>query len=333
MPRLTPSRGIALREVLVIAGFAIFFLLLLVMWLGQTRGDSHRLNCERRQQQTAAALMQYEALFDQYPGYKNLLAEDADGTRQPTGWAFALLPFLAGEAPELETTSRGEFRQMAEDPDMTRDYLSIFEQHGPEGVESLRGTKPQRRILEFICPEDPAMREGAAENASSWVVNTGLPDVKADEFPADWTANGMFENQFDAGAALPPRINAAWIADRDGLSSTLMLTENVDAGEWTAFEEPLVGFVWVANVNEDGYPTRGDGLLAINERRGEGDGTIAFARPSSFHAGGVNVVFASGKTQFLSEQIDYLVFTRLMTSDGASAQLPGSDAPVPEAYR
>ncbi len=46
------------------------------------------------------------------------------------------------------------------------------------------------------------------------------------------------------------------------------------------------------------------------------------ARPSSFHQGGVNAGFASGKTVFLAETIDYLVYQQLMTPDAAQSEMP-----------
>ena len=323
----------ALREVILIVGMAAILLMLLLLWLGRTQGDSSRIICERRQQQTAAAMMQYEVLHGHYPGYKNLQSENADGERQPTGWVFGLLPFLDSQTREWEEMTASELRELAQDSQAERPYEGLFEDHGPTGEATTRGTPVQQRILELICPDDPVKRDPATENPLCWVVNTGLPDAaEYGEFPADWTANGMFENQFDPGAALPPRLTADWLSNHDGLATTLMLTENADAGAWTDFEEAQVDFVWVAEL-ENGFPSRGGRLLAINEQVGAGDGQLRFARPASYHVGGVNAVYASGRTQFLSADIDYLVFTQLLTSDGENARLPGSETPVPQVYR
>jgi hypothetical protein len=233
--------------------------------------------------------------------------------------------------------SAAELRSLADDPQSPRRYATMFEEYGPAGPDSTRGTTPQQRIIELQCPADPAYQPGEdgglTEDRMSWVVNTGMPDAaNFGELPADWTANGMFENQFDAGAADEPPLNAQRLRDADGLAGTLMLSENVDAGMWTDDAEPLVGFAWLANL-VDGQPGPGSRLLRINELRGSGDGSPRFARPSAYHVGGVNVVYASGRTQFLSEEIDWLVFTQLMSSDGENAKLPGAESPVPEVYR
>ena len=45
------------------------------------------------------------------------------------------------------------------------------------------------------------------------------------------------------------------------------------------------------------------------------------ARPSSFHPGGANVAFCGGETMFLRDDIDYVVYEQLMTSDGKHSDM------------
>lgn len=45
-------------------------------------------------------------------------------------------------------------------------------------------------------------------------------------------------------------------------------------------------------------------------------------RPSSFHPGGSNVVYADGRTGFLNETVDYVVYQQLMTGDSAKSLMP-----------
>jgi hypothetical protein len=329
-------RGIALREVLVIGALALMLLMMLVMWVGGRRGASRRDLCEFRQQQSAAALLQFEAMQGHFPGYRNLQAVADGGERRPSSWVFSVLPYL-GYKPVPGTDLGGDFRAIAEDKAIERPYLPLFKRYGPAGPDDLRGEKPAARILELLCPDDPTRLAPTPENRLSWVVNTGMPDAAVRQTgmsapPADWNANGVFMNQFDDGAAEKPLVSLAWIEAHDGANTTLLLSENVDAGEWTDVGESLLGFVWVAE-EANGQPTRGGKLWGINEHTGEGDGSLKFARPSSFHPGGVNVVYASGQTQFMDQEIDWLVFTRLLTPDGAAAKFPGTSDPVPEAYR
>jgi prepilin-type processing-associated H-X9-DG protein len=50
---------------------------------------------------------------------------------------------------------------------------------------------------------------------------------------------------------------------------------------------------------------------------------LFYARPSSEHGGGVNIVMADGATRFLNDQVDYLAYVRQLTSFGATVKLPG----------
>lgn len=46
------------------------------------------------------------------------------------------------------------------------------------------------------------------------------------------------------------------------------------------------------------------------------------ARPSSAHVGGVGMVFGDGHTQFVNENIDYVVYQLLMTPDSGNSAMP-----------
>jgi hypothetical protein len=329
-------RGLALREVLVIGVFATLLLMLLVMWIGGRRGASRRDHCTFRQQQTAAALLQHEAMHGHFPGYRTLQAIADDGTPRAASWVFPVLPYL-GYRPPPGSLRTANFRALAEDPAIARPYAPLWKRYGPAGPDDMRGEQPSERIVELLCPDDPTRRVASPVNRLSFVVNTGMPDVEEWQTgmsapAADWNANGVFMNQFDDGVAEQPYVSLAWIEAHNGANTTLLLSENVDAGQWTDTDEALVGFVWVAE-ELNSQPSRGSALWGVNERTGDGDGSIKFARPSSFHPGGVNVVYASGETQFMDQNIDWLVFARLMTPDGAAAKFPGSEEPVPEAYR
>ena len=112
-------------------------------------------------------------------------------------------------------------------------------------------------------------------------------------------------------------------------------TENLDARGYLDSEEFDVGFVW----RDESDGRRSDRLLAINQRGGERpDGASSeiayqFARPSSFHVGGVNVVYCDGSTQFLPEDIDYVLFALLMSCDDQDVRTAGSKQPVSTLYR
>lgn len=141
----------------------------------------------------------------------------------------------------------------------------------------------------------------------------------------------------------------------DGSATTLLMSENVDSGLWTDYAEWDVGFVWEPAHNSDipsqpfinygntatVYETDRYGTFVrwINQETGQSVLTEAgtedsgetqngnpyrFARPSSYHPGGVNAVFADGHTYFLSETIDPVVYGQLMSPQGKTARWPTS---------
>ncbi len=115
-------------------------------------------------------------------------------------------------------------------------------------------------------------------------------------------AAGVFANQ----TFTPPQITTIG-SIQDGAATTLMVSENIDATVWTSPAEGCVGFTWKAT------PGTSD---KINANTGTGGTGCGLPRPSSFHAGGALFTFCDGHTIFLSEDIDYLVFQKLMTPRG-----------------
>jgi prepilin-type processing-associated H-X9-DG protein len=53
------------------------------------------------------------------------------------------------------------------------------------------------------------------------------------------------------------------------------------------------------------------------------------SRPSSFHSGGANVAMCGGETMFLRDDIDYVVYEQLMTSDGKHSDMGLGPPAVP----
>ncbi len=97
--------------------------------------------------------------------------------------------------------------------------------------------------------------------------------------------------------------------------------------------DPYLGMVWWAAPATAIPPAAAPNpLWKIN---GTGSPTpgypkkIQFARPSSKHQGGVNVVFCDQHARFVGDTIDYLVYALMMTPAGAGCQPPvGSVNPI-----
>jgi prepilin-type processing-associated H-X9-DG protein len=209
-----------------------------------------------------------------------------------------------------------------------------------------------RPIESLICPADTDATSDTELPALTYIANTGAWDreVPSGNFlfidptarVGDTTDNGIFLNlaEYSRNQSKAPSMRMSKI---QGASTTIMLSENVNkdyepvGGADSAFftwlggvnpspgAQPLfgteqqLGFVWVASAN----PQPGDDVdeqERINRDSTDPldwDPTLPrFARPASNHTGGVNVAFADGHTQFLREDIDYIVYQRLLTSNG-----------------
>ena len=114
----------------------------------------------------------------------------------------------------------------------------------------------------------------------------------------------------------------------DGVSSTLLFAENLDAGRWADTDLLSIGFgIPLAAVDRvpvqigTGDPTQ---ALLLTERFEVGPGRINWSgtqpsrlpRPSSNHPGGVVTTFGDGRSIFVNESIDDRVYAQLLTPSG-----------------
>lgn len=284
-------------ELLVVALIAAIGLTLLVPFVLHQRASGRQLICEDRLRRLAQAVHLHDDNHDALPGYRN-----AEWSAGDVSWVVPLLPYLS-------STDDSQHLQMA--------YDAL--QQAKEGPT---------RLPELLCP---AIGNYPRPAPLAYIANCGMPDVTTEDQPPDWQANGIFFNH-DVPAEQRVSTSLAWISEHDGTKVTMMFSENVDAISWKDPTEASLGFVWAANMTDD-LPTSLPTVWPINHKRGQGDGSIVSARPASEHLGGANIVMASGTTQFLSEAIDYLVFQRMMTPDGAHVKPAGQDAPLPKPWR
>ena len=351
------SRGISLLELLVVIAVIGVLLGLLLPAIQAIRQSGHRTRCINQQRLLGQAVIEYVQHRGHYPGWRNLLASrqveldshTGESTGQllpsprptPASWVVALLPYL--------------------------DRNDLWLAHGDQGpVEPAGGTRGVPLNVYFdllVCPVDTrAMTVGgfASRTACSYVANCGLKDVYqvVGQGIVDSPANGVFHNHFpwNERNGLPATfscvyVRTTYIMAGDGLSSTLLFSENVDAGNWGATDrlETELGMVWWPSVELEGdrpravppWPLYTDLAIAgLNEAVGMIDSFEPdhpdrqyFARPSSQHIGGVVATFCDGGVRFLSDRIDYLIYCLLMTPDGRRAVEAGTGRPVHDLFR
>lgn len=132
------------------------------------------------------------------------------------------------------------------------------------------------------------------------------------------------------------------VSSGDGVSNTLMVSENLQAGVWyepeytvaspttlsTGVNQLGFGIPVLLDANNQpntgyfngtfnaGTTLLGTSFWQINQTPTAAQGTAP--RPSSLHAGGVNVFMCDGSGKFLSENVDQTVYLKLLTSNGVT---------------
>lgn len=210
-------------------------------------------------------------------------------------------------------------------------------------------------IPAFTCPDDPKAEHKPGR--LSYVVNAGFmsrqifhgdPDGRHRPGLLSWDGNDVSDEEADIRVGLATGViwrkspsfqpSLDYVSQGDGTSNTLLLTENLQAGNWydtdtarISFGLPVTtkgvevpfgegaNFESVKKPLNTNFPGSKFGSLDPQDWRINSDHqalTGKRARPSSIHPGGVNVIFCSGSGQFLSDRIDPHVYVKLLTPNG-----------------
>ncbi len=323
---------------LAIVVLAIVGVGLLWPYIFGRRVESRGNMCDFRLTQLGFAMQYAEANANKIPNYRNLwqpvqsIEEQGIQTNRIIGWPLLALPAL-GLEPQLEV----EGYSLQTDT-RTGEYKKLFDSFTTDYSESAQSRLRETYLPQFVCPDNPPaeLDQGKAlpGGYTSFVANGGLPDVARVNTSAvlvDYPANGLFADD--------PRLSgdqAYWeqhtfrsISEKDGLDHTLMLSENVDSGNWIDGKPAGLLFHW-RPVDPLPENVQVPAVLGVNEQRGAGRGKddITFARISSYHPGIVNVVYASGRTDKLHESINPRVLQLLMMSSDQEGVWPGTNIPI-----
>ena len=280
----------------------------------------------------------------------------------PVSWVVTLLPFI--EKPDLYRNWRnGSFLTagpMGPSPNPLVDpvqagYLALVV--CPSNPPAQNYPPPCAYVVNAGQPDVAAMfaSGGMPAMSADWRAN----GVFFNEFQ-DSMASMMQQVPMAASCNMGPQsqMTLDFLGSRDGTSLTLMVSENLDAGSYAdpfaagqpdasmggggmgpdlpyAVLESLQGFVWWGDVDAAGNTTPPYGPSQLGRINSPSDlaanGNPYYpytnARPSSRHPSGVNSLFCDGHSRFLSQDIDYLVYCLLMTSDGPQVQPPGAMMP------
>ena len=356
------SAGFTLVELLVVIAIIGTLVALLLPAVQRARETARQTQCMNNLKQIGLALVAFDTSKQRLPGYAQLVKRANDK------WVRGIVNAddrievenaIDNAAPFLPPNNAWDVSWAAMIlPNMDRQ--DIWDQLvNPNVADSVnppdnQGILEIRPIEAYVCPSDTDAKSNVNLAALSYIANTGAWDRDTGGdflFPpnmGDTTDNGLFQNQaaYVRDNRTPPQMQIGKI--RDGASTTIMVSENDNknyeptaagqpyltwlGGDGVAFgTEQQLGFVWV--VNESPQP----GTDIDDQQRINRDSTSPptwdpqlpeFARPASHHTGGVNVVYADGHTQFLREDIDYIVYQQLLTPNGKKCVDPEQWEPV-----
>ena len=350
-----PRRGFTLIELLVVISIIAVLASLIAPAVQSARRAARKMECSSNMRQVGMAMINFASSNNgSLPALStsiNITNANGSGT-MAIGWPISILPLLDNAAL---------LKNIKNDAFITSGVATI---NGPsDGVDTIDDTG---WIQVFSCPED--IHSYRRPGGLSYVVNSGFWSSSNWGTPETFTSSATSSGFQQVGAiswdgdgnlfsATDVTVHAStgviwrstsnfqstidFVATGDGASTTLLLSENLQAGKWFDFDANSLGFgIRIATgsnqptaaefVFNSGVPTlqtetttfatpdpatRPDNWF-INHNLGAVPGTSP--RPASNHAGGVNVMMCDGSVKFLNESIDKNIYAKLVTSNGVN---------------
>ncbi len=272
-------RGFTLVELLVVISIIAVLASLSLVAINAALERARMTTCSNNLRNQGQAMFAYQSSKQYYPGYRNPSPhKPATGTSNPVSWQVAILR-------NMERTSDAD--------------------------QWSGGTRLTAYYDFYVCPSD-ATAYGLAGPMTSYAVNAG----KSGNSTAtnSHSRNDGMCHDLTISSANQLKMSATDIPD--GADRTVLAVENLDADRYdynnTSDLESVWGIVWGSGNNNINMPATG-----ATRRTGFNGGDFAFARPSSAHGGSVNIVFASGATREIAQDINPTVWEQLMTPNGS----------------
>ncbi|MCB9940007.1 MAG: DUF1559 domain-containing protein [Planctomycetaceae bacterium] len=342
--------GFTLVELLVVIAIIGILMGLLLVAIGSARAKYLQVQCLNNIRQLGMAAIAFDTAKKRFPGSQEVIARDASlpleypatlpgaTTNKIAPWQVLLLDYIE-QRPLYDRWDDQTLPKWVPDPITGQPVLNGDLAH---------------YVKNFNCPAQSSSRTYGPFTA--FVANAGYYPLATDPAPYNmasskgpttagydyWDAqdgdNGMFVDRVPipttAGSLTPhnpatlPKVTMTSVGD--GLSNTLLVSENLVAGQW--WQSGLeTSFVWLYATEPACPPSGGKPAptqqvtpaMRINGLRNTVTNlSPQTARPSSRHTGGVNAVFADGHTAFLRDGVDYHVYQQLMTPNGAKSEMP-----------
>ena len=328
--------GFTLVELLVVIAIIGVLVGLLLPAVQAAREAGRRLQCSNNLKQVTLASTNFETTKKKCVPYQSTFAVNKTGgssSYKVGSWVVTLLPFME-EQPVADLWNDTALNSS------WATYTDLF--------PSLPGLQ---------CPTDTTNdAEPLAKN--SYAINTGFfPIFLASQatplgytgtFNAQVTKATAKENSasYNGASADGYGYNATglkYAGFRDGLSSTILYSENLQADAWNSVSlgaddtaRYRIGIGWLYRLDDPSKTTKvdstntvitADQVLPVNRINGDKlnpsiKGQAVAARPSSMHTGVVNIALADGSVRTMSDTIDYHIYTSLMTPMTAQSDAP-----------
>lgn len=333
--KLQKRKGFTLIELLVVITIIGILVSLTLPAIQSARASARKLACLNNMRNVGLAIVNFSSgANSQLPLLvdPNIETDPANTNRDldNLSWCTTILPFMdaVGFRQRWDATANLA-AQAGATPAQINDLIL------PNGLN-------KTRFPVFICPDD---QFGTDSGALSYVVNVGYVtanyNVAGDGTHHPASTDGGLDGDVATTADIPvkfasgvfwrphtSRMSLDFISAADGLTQTLMLSENLQAGEWSDQDTGSLGFgvdmnsvyssgtatlLLPAGFNLQNATTSSDSRIGSNLTANKAEAW----RPSSNHpSGAVNVIFCDGSGKSLTPQMDAGVYARILTPGG-----------------
>ena len=330
-------RGFTLVELLVVIAIIGLLVGLLVPAVNSAREIARKAQCTNNMRNVAQAAIMHDTEKQYFPGRINFTLAN-NGVEVPVSWMTKVLPYLESQNVwdrVMDPTQAVPLANWNTVIAAIKDPSTI-----PPGARPWYATE----LAFATCPSDAQVSLIAAR--LSYVINAGIYDraigpnmnnwmVADGAVPGERRANGIAHVVPYNGSS--GKVTAADVSKGDGLSSTVLISENVNAVSWPLLEEALVAMVWTAQdawlpdssnltpgrqfgINKGRDRFLDDQLLTMSQT--SPDELVTIARPSSNHSKGVNVAFCDGHVELMADDTQPWAYARRLSTSKQFARDP-----------
>ncbi|WP_437186341.1 DUF1559 domain-containing protein [Planctomicrobium sp. SH668] len=345
-----PQRGgFTLIELLVVISIIAVLASLVLPAVQNARESGRRITCLNNMKQLGIAAQSFATTKNgRLPSlYGDISLMDptvaSGGTYPPANWVIQLFPFMeeTGAFDILTDLARASAVPVAG----STAYNEMLAKSYPNLNCPSSLSANNQANLGFVA------NTGYIRN-DAWTNGNAAHQLNAYGFPG--AANRDEQLVADSGVFFPANAPGLNFSDKnirpaldrvkDGLTQTIMFSENVNAGQWHNTTAAGIGFGISVPGTESGgvfsvtsaadYIGLGAATATLDHPERSrvnsnlsGASTGSTPRPSSYHPQVVNVVMCDGSGRTLSNQVNDSVYARLISSNGnVHGQLPVSGA-------